>query len=322
MNKILEPAKRVYRRARGLYYRSMESLDNRLNERVSGTDFPPVFILGAPRTGTTLIYQCLCQSLELSYLCNFASGHFRYAATATALASKVTTIEPPESYANKYGTTAGWSAPSQGNKFWARWFPSDQSYVSKVDDKALRQVVGSVARMEKACKTPFINKVQGHCARVLPLTEAFPDAVFIKVGREYVPTVQSILRGRRKFHKDEEQWFSVKPSSFESIRQEPLITQICLQIKGVEDDIARDLAQNGKCLVVDISYEDFCKDPRGFISDFSQKYLAETGYDLKVRRECPASFTIDNDQKLPDDEYEQVVGEVQKIWPNGSDMNS
>ena len=47
--------------------------------------FPPVFIIGSPRSGTTVLYQLLCKHLQFGYINNFVSNWPKAPLTATKL---------------------------------------------------------------------------------------------------------------------------------------------------------------------------------------------------------------------------------------------
>jgi len=114
--------------------------------------FPPIFIIGLPRVGSTLVYQAIVRGLVTSYFCNAAATGPRAPALITRALSRFLTITPPDCYTSDYGITRGWNAPAQAREIWGRWFPGDQSYVGGGGCPAtdLRAIRGTVSRIEHA----------------------------------------------------------------------------------------------------------------------------------------------------------------------------
>lgn len=254
--------------------------------------FAPLFITGLPRVGSTLVYQALVRRFATAFICNAAAATPRAPAVVTWLLSRTRAITPPDRYLNHYGNTAGWSGPSQGREIWGRWFPLNQTYVAAggCSPPAMREMRGTVSRIEHAFRSPFVNKSQGHAVRILPLCEAFPRAVFVRVRRNVVDVATSVLVGRRECFRDDRVWFSAKPSNYESLRALDPVGQIVGQLRGLEADMARDFSQVGPERVIDVDYDSFCRSPREALDRVADCYGCLSGHGLRVRSDVPAEF--------------------------------
>lgn len=256
------------------------------------TRFAPLFITGLPRVGSTLVYQAFVRRFAAAYVRNAAAATPRAPALVTRLLSRALVIVPPDGYRNRYGDTAGWSGPSQGREIWGRWFPVNQTYVAAggCSDPAMREMQGTVSRIEEAFLAPFVNKSQGHAVRILPLCEAFPRAVFVRVSRDVVDVAESLLVGRRECLGDERAWFSAKPSNYASLRGLEPIDQVVGQIRGLDADMARDFLQVGQDRVIDVDYTCFCQAPRDTLDRVARRYEHISGHALRISNDVPDEF--------------------------------
>lgn len=309
--------KDIYRGAKKNAVQRISQFEENKNARSTRIDWAPIFILGPPRTGTTLIYQTICSCLKCSYLCNGAVRIPEGVATITEMISRFHPITPEQNYDSFYGETKGWNSPNQGRSVWAKWFPSDQSVVGEgeLDESTLNQIRGTVSRIEQAMNAPFINKSQGHCVRIRPILEALPEAIFLQVDRSKIFTVQSILRGRRTIFNDENHWFSVKPTNFNQIQHLPPIRQICEQVHGLETDMEHVFSEAEKSdSVYTILYEDFCESPQEELDRFGSFYQEKTGKALTTRLQPPDLFSIDAKRKVSRSEFKTINSEVRNVW--------
>ena len=119
--------------------------------------WPPIFIIGLPRSGSTLLYQVLTSGLSLSYFCNLANDFYLSPVMVTKLLSRFGVIVPPRKYESWYGDTDGWNAPSSGRAIWKRWFPSDQSYVgmNELPPISLRSMRSTIGMIETSIQYAF-----------------------------------------------------------------------------------------------------------------------------------------------------------------------
>jgi hypothetical protein len=266
----------------------------------SAPRFPPIFIIGLPRVGSTLVYQAIVRGLVTSYFCNAAATGPRAPALITRALSRFLTITPPDCYTSDYGITRGWNAPAQAREIWGRWFPGDQSYVGGGGCPAsdLRAVRGTVSRVEQALGAPFVSKSQGHAVRILPLFEAFPGAVFVRVRRAAIAVAESILLGRRECFQDDTHWFSAKPSNHRDLVDLDPFQQIAAQIRSVDADMDRDLKQTRSRRIFEIEYADFCASPRATLAKLAEFYASSTGHSLRNRLPVPESFHSSTRRKV------------------------
>ena len=88
-------------------------LERALSHQGARPVWPPIFIVGPARSGTTLIYQGLTQAFRVSYFSNLAACFPMCPGVVGSTVARVGGCEPPPSFKSRYGKTRGWQAPSK-----------------------------------------------------------------------------------------------------------------------------------------------------------------------------------------------------------------
>ncbi|MHA1757223.1 MAG: sulfotransferase [Promethearchaeota archaeon] len=198
--------------------------------------WPPIFILGTPRSGSTLLYKILVYGLSLSFFCNLVEKFYLCPGIVSLILTKLTKVNPPYNFLSYYGNTSGWNGPNQGRMIRNRLlkFTGEYNKPKEISRNQLIEIRGTIGIIEKAFNMPFISKYQLLCLYIFQLIEAFPNAIFIKVRRNPLQTAQSILNARRELFGDYAAWFSVKPREYEKIENIDPIRQVCEQVYYIE----------------------------------------------------------------------------------------
>ena len=72
---------------------------------------PPIFFLGAPRSGSTLVVQVITDALDVGYLSNRHAQFSELLELPKKFSSNE--IRPSSNYCSNHGTTVGWHAPAE-----------------------------------------------------------------------------------------------------------------------------------------------------------------------------------------------------------------
>jgi hypothetical protein len=278
--------------------------------------FPPIFVVGPARSGTTLIYQAVAYSLEVSYLSNLAVAFPDAPSSVARFAAYINGCSTPKSFDSKYGKTSGWRSPAQGYQVWNRWFPKEGEGTGRTDwtDHQRGALAGTVALIEKSCSAPFINKWPGFSVNILPLVSALPESLFIRVQRDPLQNVQSILRGRYELAGKPDVSISRVPERYQEYANRDYIEQVCAYLLGVEEQLDRDSKMVGQERFLTIKYEDFCLDPLARIKDIGEWYRTVTGLTLEIRNtDIPSTFTVSRSQKVSAEELLALTRCLQKL---------
>ena len=148
----------------------------------------PVFLIGPPRSGTTLLSQIMACRFEFASF-RMLSAELVYAPTAGAVLERLLLKfrKKHRSFESDYGRTRGLLGLHEAGEFWYRWFPrGDEVYVAAGETSAddldeLRQELRGLAAV---FDVPLLHKNTYNSMRIAPLVEAFPEACFLVSVRD------------------------------------------------------------------------------------------------------------------------------------------
>lgn len=289
------------------YGRFLESLYLRRNIT---SDKPQLFILGLPRSGTTLVYQYLVHRLNVAYFTN-GVGQYPHAPICITAWQKRHYGHFESNFQSNYGKMDGPLSPREAGGFWGRFFDME-AYTSAQDvpPKAERTLKRTIAAIQHLYgNNAFVNKNVKHMLRLDPLQYIFPSSLFLVVERNLADVGLSVLHGRYAQLQDPRQWWSVRPPDYEQLKDLPIVEQVACQLLSLQQKMATDLRQIEPTRIFHVQYATFCQNPEYLINQLYHP-LASPGY----RNPTIASFIYS--QKTPKtNEERQLVELLQKNQP-------
>ena len=268
---------------------------------------PPLLIVGAPRSGSTLLYQALVQGFDVGYLAN---RHCRLWG-APSLVERTHRPSPGSSFDSRFGQTSGPDAPSECGPFWYRFFRRHPQYVplSEADPARLRRLRAAVRALGDAAGKPLVFKNLLCTLRLEPIGAALPEAVFVVIRRDLVANAASVLEARRTLHGDYGTWWSAEPPEIDELRALPPHEQAVEQIRRIEALVDRDRERLGAHRFLEVRYEELCDDPHGTLAAVAELANAN-GFTLARRQAIPAKFDRSGASRLDPALHERVVAYV------------
>lgn len=267
--------------------------------------YAPVFIVGPPRSGTTVVYQAICHRLHVAYPSNLIVGCNLDRAPRLYrlcwLALRWLDHSSDSSFQSDCGETKGYGGPSEASMIWRRWFPNETQYTTDgyFNERQIRQMRACVANVEALFDGPFVNKNIKHSVRIRALCEIFPRALFIEVHRDPVMNAQSIYLTRGSKPYRDRKWFSVKPREVDQLLGLDALEQAVAQVFYVRRNIAEDRCRVGARRFFTVPYEAFCADPRRWIRDIAA-FMNEGGAPTTPNGRLPETFECSRKQRLDD----------------------
>ena len=284
-------------------------------EEVAG----PVFIVGPPRSGTTLFYQSFIHRFQVGYLSNVMDWFpgrpcvgYKIQKLLLNRKSATSQVEP---FRSQYGKTTGLLGPYEAGPFWYQWFPhGDDGIITGADltsqnQNAMRR---AVARLQRISGTPVVFKNVYNILRIDALHTVFPTALFISIVRNPVEIAQSILLARRKERSDSVSWWSVRPPNWQLVSDQPPIDQVAFQAVSLMQLMKTSFSLLPQGHHIQIAYKQFCFDPEGNMHEVD-KFLARKNVSLKKHHRLPEKFPYSGNPKLAPDEYEHLEQSVGKF---------
>jgi hypothetical protein len=223
-------------------------------------DRPVVFVLGLPRSGTSLVYQYIVHRLEVAHWTTGVADHPQAPVVTTFLEKR---RRPNRSdFRSQYAGVEGGTALREPGLLWSRFFdvelPTPSEGVRPDDARRLRNLVAATQRLFGGA--PFVDNDVKHILRIDALAKIFPESLFLCVRRRIHDTALSILRARIATP-DPTQWWSVRPPNWEGLRALPLEEQVAAQVLGLRRQLGADLAAVPNGRVLQLDYEHFCREP-------------------------------------------------------------
>ncbi len=255
-----------------------------------GLKHPPIFVIGPPRSGTTLFYQLMVHRYHFAYIQN-QMAFYRYA-MAWYTQSRLNVFKPYVSdFESSLGRTNQDVGPNGALFFWDQFFPErENDYYGdfSFSEKDAAEIRATIAFLTEHFDLPFISKNLKLALAIKPILETFPEAIFIRVIRDPRAIASSIKDARIKAYGNDKQWRLMKPNSYPGLMEEPAHMQIAKQVSEILSAVKKDLPQNSK--TIDVQYEDFCDSPDKYLQKVENQ-LKNFGVSLKSRnKELPKNF--------------------------------
>ena len=224
--------------------------DNILNSH------PPIFIIGSPRAGSTLLFQVLCSQFQLSYISNIMAAFPSMMIRMLRYVPSVATGYTGQIRMSKYGYVPGLVSPNESGKILAKWFEKSPN---PDHDKYIRNTFAAITGLSGA---PVVLKNQNRLTVNIDKLEAiFSNARYIAIERDPLYNAQSLLIARREVLGNERSWFSAKPPGYERILDRDPYYQVVWQVLALQEIVKEKSQTIPGQRFYDLDYEDFCNNP-------------------------------------------------------------
>lgn len=236
------------------------------------TELPSLYIVGVPRSGTTLLYQTVIAHLQVDYISNLTAAFWEAPTVGMRLSTKLLSSQAPEEFQSTYGRTVNPAGPHEFGYFWTKHLrytslkePSDVDRDS-VDWECLRQTIASMSGVNRhpiAFKPLMVGWYMARmCIEV-------PRSIFVWIRRDPVQNAISIHRMREEMLGSADQWMSMIPDAYEQLKDLPSWEQVAGQVWHIERGIQRQFDQLPNDRKLSVQYEEFCCDPASTLSDIA-----------------------------------------------------
>lgn len=285
---------------------AMQPYEKRRLREAQPSRLPILLIVGAPRSGTTLVYQVLSRYLPVTYFTNLCALFPHSPITASKRLGCFLRHRQAD-FHSFYGNTAGLTAPNDGFHLWNRWLGSDRYRAPDcIDQQAADKMQSFFNAWLTTFGRPLLNKNNRNTDCVSLLASILNNAFFIIVRRDPVFVAQSLMIARQRIQGSQSIGWGLRSRSGSSSR-DPLgyIDDVCDQILEIETRLTREELALGRDRFFEISYERFCADPGRFVQKISH-WIWNTGVkDDRYQRELKP-FQVTNARLLDRDEFARI----------------
>ncbi len=247
-------------------------------QHIDAKNVPIVFILGSPRTGSTLIYQLMIDFFDFFYFTNLANNHFaEHPLLAIPLENS---LQQPNlnRYESEYGKTKGLLGASEASYIFKNWFGGEhptETYSRTILSEKMPHFMATIASIYGLSESPILVKNAWHCFRIQFLAETFPNAHFIWIRRDIGLSALSDLESRYRQGDPSTVWNSATTANYLEIQQRPYWEQVVEQQYEYNRIIGRDLSTYAQDRFLTMWYEDLC-DTTANIMETLSNYLANS----------------------------------------------
>lgn len=283
--------------------------------------WPICFLVGAPRSGTTLIAQYLAASGCFGYISNFVARFWENPLLGREIEQVV--LEPltcPQAdFSSTFGVTAGPKGCHEFGYFWERWFAFNRRATHKLTEEELATVDADglrkeVYRLASTFDRPLFFKNLTCSFQTAFLAMLFPQAVFVVCQREPRYQSQSILAARQELLGNSKAWWSLRPRQFETLRATDPFRQVAGQIRYTLDVIDEGLTTIAPQQVVRVRYDRFCAAPAEVLAAICDR-LAFPCPEKMLPAGLPTSFTAGDRIKTDTSTWERIDKACREFFP-------
>ena len=254
--------------------------------------YPVVFIVGCPRSGTTLMMQWLSTLGVLAYPSNLIARFYANPYVGVRIQQALHTYDNKRQifpdlirdvdFSSHYGHTSGALAPSEYWYFWRRFFHFGEiQYLDNFYSDAHDTIgfVSELASMEQAFSKPLMMKAMILNWNLPELYKLFSKCLFIDVSRPLGDNAESLYFARQSFFNDVSKWFSFKPPEYVWLKKASPLEQVAGQAYFTRKAVDNGLKEIPDASVLKVDYDAFCASPVAVYKALSEK-LCAMGYEL------------------------------------------
>lgn len=281
---------------------------------------PPTFVLGPPRSGSTLLGQLLTYALDVAYLPSLpgwmpCEGR-PPAVWLTRAARALSLTEPRAEFASHYGAAGVGDAADSERLVWHYVLPEGHLEPNDLSDAARRASRAIVSGIERVFCRPFVDKSVAHAIRIPALLDLFPDALFVRIRRNPLAVAQSVYLGRSRSDAMARAWPTPKARGYETLRDKTLLEQACGQMALFEAEIDEAWPLIPASRRTELSYEDVCDDPQRAVTAVAE-LLCKSGAPTTQVEALPPRLRRSEKRRVDRDTYDRIAELVSRTYAEG-----
>lgn len=259
------------------------------------TPQPAAFIVGAPRSGTTILHQSLCYVSDVGYVDNLVARFFWYPELGLSVANE---LNYPRRWRGRssFGATQDLSEPHEFGRFWLEQLGYHSMQQQQAPGRPLADAAKALERMSSVAGKALLFKVFTLVWHLAEFHNAHaPRSRWILIRRELAAVALSLLKLRLS-RGAIGTWRSLVPLS--ALDYTDPYEQVVAQAIDVERWIEAELAQIPNEAWTSVHYDVLCSDFTNEIERLtrflgiscSPERLREAQQDISVQHKAPDSL--------------------------------
>jgi len=272
---------------------------------ISGPIHRNIFIVGAPRSGTTLISQIFASCTTLGYVNNLMAMFWNAPAFGASMSKKW--IENKEfSGKSEFGGTYGLSEPHEFGAFWRRHLKMQDMRQPPIEHHLeinWTKLIEELNKITCVFNQPVVYKAFHLSWFISHFSKIYPESKWIWVTRNTVDNARSILDLRRHFYGGIDRAVSLYPKELEFYSKENGYLQSIAQVEIINNWIKLELSKINLNNWFNISLDSLVDNPEKEISSLSK--WVNTSLDTNILSEV--TKRIKREVFPNDSDYMQLV---------------
>jgi hypothetical protein len=267
-----------------------ELLYDLYGQQINIENVPSIFILGSPRTGSTLLYQLICRHFSTVYITNHTNDNYAETPSVGVALDHTLFPDPNITLESSYGKTKRPFEPSEGSAIFAHWFGGE--HPSQL--KSARVLPGRRQHFQRSLQTifaisnrPLVTKNAWNVFRIQELATTLKSAIFIWIRRDIAKSALSDLEARYR-RGGPEIWNSATTSNYQEIQKLPYWEQVVEQQYWYNKTISEDLEKFARGRFCEVWYEDLTSQPKDTIDNLFSFLTARYSTVTKRHSSIPA----------------------------------
>lgn len=267
---------------------------------------PFLFVIGLPRSGTTLLSQLLAHCLDLGYVDNLAARFWQAPLCGVRLSRILLDDGAYSGFQSDYGATKDLRDIHEFGYFWMHWLRKRsfedirdaRELEDRIDWAGLRKVLANL--QEEFGRGMVAKNIYGsyHMRR---LTDVLGDVLWVRIRRDELDVAVSILDARRKYFDDPATWWSYVPPAYERVIDTEPEMQIAGQIHYLRSFWDEEAAHpDVRDHVLDVEYEFLCRNPESVLERVRSALRERFGCEVDLVREPPDGFEPSTHERRED----------------------
>ncbi|MDR9418108.1 sulfotransferase [Gracilimonas sp.] len=287
-------------------------------------DHPLIFVIGLPRSGTTLLTQIIAHGLKIGYINNITARFWSAPLHGLKLSDTLIGKDKTPQFKSDYGATESLTDIHEFGYFWRNWLNKDsfesitnaQEYEADIDWDGLKRVL---ANIEAYAENGFIFKNIYGSYHISKLDELLKKTLWVYVERDPLDVAISNLNARVKFYDDPGKWWSYVPPEYDEIKDLAAYPQIAGQLHYLKKFYYQELnkLRDSHDNQLFIHYDELCGKPAAFLDRLKQKVQDLYNYDFQKTKKLPKTFPVNRYTKQPEikEKFESLLKEFQQNDP-------
>ena len=271
----------------------LDFFEKRKLKKYGDDTIAPIFIIGLPRSGSTLLFQLLTSNYKFSFFSNLATVFYKGPTLILSLFKKKHQRFSIDKFDSDYGYTKGFFSPSEAGSIYRNWFAK-----GTIDKEQINKTVDSYMKITKA---PFIFKNLNASFHIKDIVDIFPNAFFILINRDLRFVCQSIylktINGEG-IHID-------GLTKEELLKSDDPLVALISNLQKFDTQIKANLQKNTEHYI-QINYSDVCKDPQKVLNSIHAAYKGENVLEKRDNTKKVVEFSESSRIKLSEEEMKKI----------------